>query len=247
MVATDNPIGFGRRVARNRKKLIVVSLLSLGIWAALYPQRFVALWFTADQQGRMLFELGYYSAAAQKFENPLWKGLSLYGSEEFEPAATLFSQYPDENGLLAQGNALAHSRNYIDAMRIYQQLFALNPNSQAATTNISIVQARIDENQLMSESQQAEFGELSVNDKKGPRSSEGDERTLFDAAPKEQLSADQLLQDPGLTEMWMRQVQRDPSQFLRIKFYMQLEQLEQQASPQATGSGSGSRSGTSSQ
>ena len=42
----------------------------------------------------------------------------------------------------------------------------------------------------------------------------------------EQLSADQLLQDPGLTEMWLRQIQRDPSEFLATKFYLQLEQEE---------------------
>ena len=54
--------------------------------------------------------------------------------------------------------------------------------------------------------------------------SEGDERQMYEAEPKQQLSADQLLQDPALTDMWMRQVQRDPTQFLKVKFYMQLEQ-----------------------
>ena len=31
------------------------------------------------------------------------------------------------------------------------------------------------------------------------------------------------MEDPALTEMWLRQVQRDPGEFLATKFYMQLQ------------------------
>lgn len=221
-----SPPGIFRRINRGRKSLLVVALLSFVLWSALYPQRFLLLWLTPDQQGRLLFELGYYDKAAQRFQNPLWKGFSFYAGEEFSSAATLFSQYPDEKGLLARGNALAHAREYVPALMVYQQLLEQYPENQAAKTNSVIVLARVDENQLMSESQQAEAGELFVDDKEGPKSSEGDERVQYDLTPKQQLTADQLLQDPALTEMWMRQVQKDPSRFLEVKFYMQLEQQQ---------------------
>ena len=39
----------------------------------------------------------------------------------------------------------------------------------------------------------------------------------------EQLTAEDILLDDSINELWMRQVQKDPSQFLRIKFHMQLE------------------------
>ncbi len=45
---------------------------------------------------------------------------------------------------------------------------------------------------------------------------------------REQYSADQLLQDPKLTEMWLRQIQRDPSEFLTTKFYLQIAQTEKE-------------------
>ena len=224
MVAAQQFTAFSRRITRNKKSLVWILLLSLAIWAALYPQRFIQLWLTPDQQGQILFDLDYYPQAAQKFQNSLWKGVSFYAAEEFETAATLFSQYPDVNGLLARANALAHSRNYINAVQVYKQLLDIDKENFAAIHNSSIVQALIDGNQSMSESQQGEAGEMFVDDESGPKSSEGDERMVFDATPKEQLTADQLLQDPALTEMWMRQVQKDPTQFLKIKFYMQLEQ-----------------------
>ena len=214
------------RWSARQSRLRWIVLLSIIIWGLLYPQRFLQLWLTPDQQGRLLFDFAYYPQAARSFQSPLWKGVSLYAAEEFEAAASLFSQYPDENGLLAQGNALAHSRNYIPAMAIYGQLHQQYPENTAVLTNMAIVQARIDENQLMSESQVAEAGELVIKDETGPRSSEGDERQMFEDQPREQLSAEQLLQDPELTEMWMRQVQKDPTGFLKVKFYMQLERLE---------------------
>lgn len=224
--SAGNSAHFFQRFYRSRKILFGVALLSFAIWSMLYPQRFLTLWMTPDQQGRLLFEMGNYDKAAKQFQNPLWKGMSLYASEEFDTAALLFSQYQDENGLLAQGNALAHARNYVQAVQVYKQLMEKYPENSAAKTNIAIVQARIDENQLMSESQRAEAGELSMEDESGPRSSEGDERKQFDLSPTQQLSSEQLLQDTALTEMWMRQVQKDPTQFLRVKFYMQLEQQE---------------------
>ncbi len=226
MVAQKISIISGR-LSSQKRTLMLISLLSLIIWAGLYPQRFVSLWLTSDQQGRIFFDLGYYQQAAKSFQNPLWKGISFYAAEEFETAATLFSQYSDENGLLAQGNALAHSRNYVDAMIAYNQLLATYPTNTNVTANMVIVQALIDANQRLSESQRAEGDDnIASEDETGPRSSGGDERVQVDIQPKEQLSADQLLQDPALTEMWMRQVQKDPSRFLRMKFYMQLEQQQ---------------------
>jgi Ca-activated chloride channel family protein len=37
-----------------------------------------------------------------------------------------------------------------------------------------------------------------------------------------QLTAEQILQDPATSEMWLRSVQHDPATFLSIKFNMQL-------------------------
>ena len=142
----------------------------------------------------------------------------------------LFSQYGDANAMLARGNALAHARDYVPAVKVYKQILQQFPDNatatSAASTNISIVQALIDANQMLSESQMAEQGDMNKEDDNGAKSSDGDERAFFDAQPQQQLSADALLQDPALTQMWLRQVQKDPSNFLSIKFQMQLEQQQ---------------------
>ena len=41
-----------------------------------------------------------------------------------------------------------------------------------------------------------------------------------------QLTAEDILQDPATSDMWLRSVQQDPSNFLAIKFAMQLQNRE---------------------
>ena len=48
-----------------------------------------------------------------------------------------------------------------------------------------------------------------------------------------QLTAEQILQDPATSEMWLRSVQHDPANFLAIKFNMQLMRLESPAEREA--------------
>ncbi len=190
-------------------------------WYAAHPRDFAALWLTPDQQGRLWFELGDYERAARSFDNPRWRGIAAYAAEDFATAAMYFGQYQDAESLLARANALAHAREYLPARAAYLDLQGRHPEHAAPSVNIPIIQNLIDENRRLSESQLAEMGDMSSEQDEGPRSSEGDERTAM--LEREQLEAAELLQDPALTEMWLRQVQRDPSEFLSNKFYLQLE------------------------
>lgn len=215
-----------------RQKLLrlwpLILLLGFISWASLHPREFVGLWFTADQYGWLQFKRGLYDEAAKTFDDPRWRGLSLYAAQDFNGAAQYFSQYRDEQSLLARANALAHAREYLDARDAYEELSNRFPESLAPSINLPIIQELIDANRELSESQQAEVGDLSSEQEDGPRSSEGDERVSV--IEREQLSADELLQNPALTQSWLRQVQRDPSEFLSTKFYIQLER-EREVSP----------------
>ncbi|WOJ93636.1 hypothetical protein R0135_00365 [Congregibacter variabilis] len=212
-----------RRGVRPRRALIVLLAIGL-VWAATNPQGFLNLWLTPDQQGRLWFNYGDYQRAARSFENPRWKGMSLYAAQDFIAAAQYFSQYQDSESLLARANALAQAREYLDARDAYEELAQRYPQHRAPSVNIPIVQELIDANRELSESQVSESGDMSSDNDDGPRSSEGDERLTM--IEREQLSAEQLLQDPGLTAMWLRQVQRNPSEFLSTKFDLQLRRRE---------------------
>ena len=153
--------------------------------------------------------------------------MALYAAQDFEAAGQYFSQYADAEGLLARGNALAHRREYLAAREIYRELARRYPAHPAPAVNLPLVQALIDANRELSESQVAEAGDLASEREEGPRSSEGGEQPNF--VEREQLTAQQLLEDPELRATWLRQVRRDPAEFLATKFHRQLERAE--ASP----------------
>jgi Ca-activated chloride channel family protein len=206
------------------RRLRLALVLGALAWIVANPQAFVDLWLTSDQQGRLWFQFGYYERASRTFEDPRWRGFSLYAGEDFATAERYFSQYQDAGSLLARANALAHQRDYVSAKRAYEELASRYPDHPAPAVNIPIVEALIEATQKMSDGQANETGKPGRKPGEGSESSDGDERQR--TMELEQYSADQLLQDPGLTEMWLRQIQRDPSEFLATKFYLQLEQNE---------------------
>lgn len=205
----------------------LLALLAAGIvWLFVDSQGFLNLWLTPDQQGRLWFELGDYQRAAKSFENPQWRGFSLYASEDFEHSELLFSQFHDANSLLARANSLAHQGDYLGAKQGYLELAKQYPKHPALAVNLPVMDKLIEITQKSPNSD--------AKDKSGRRNQPGSSQEASaagegQAVELEQYSAEQLLQDPGLTDLWLRQIQRDPSEFMITKFYLQLEQEEAQA------------------
>jgi len=198
------------------------ALQSAGYW-------FADLWLTGDQQGRLLMQMGRYQQAAGRFTNPLWKGMAHYYAEEFMVAAEYFSRQDSDAALFNEANARAHARDYIRAVNRYGRLLQRNPDYPGAQRNRDKVQDLIDEINRLSESQQQEAG-VSGEDKElggdDAIPAEGAQEISWEKAEITQFSAEDILQDPATADMWLRSVQQDPSNFLAIKFSMQLQSRE---------------------
>ncbi len=192
------------------------------LWAYNKPQQFADLWLTPDQQGQILFNFGHYQQASNTFKSAQWQAYSSYGAEQYKNAAIIYGQFNNVDSQIAKANAFAHGREYINARNLYQQILTIDPQNPAASTNVKIVQAIIDEVNRLSASQKAEDGEAIKELGDDPQTGDGAERKETPKEQKiEQLSAEQLLLDPNLNEMWLRQVQKNPANFLSQKFYMQ--------------------------
>jgi Ca-activated chloride channel homolog len=222
-------------------------LVSLVIFIYIKPQQFINLWLTADQQGQFLFDSGEYKKSSHAFTDIQWKAYSSYGAQDYKKSARFYAQFSDKKSKLAQANALAHGREYIKARNLYQEIIHdyLSPSTQkneqyqtsakrAAQANIKIVQAIIDDVNRMSESQKAENGDSSKELGDEPQTGDGAETKELPAQKIKQLTAEQLLLDPKLNEMWLKQVQKDPSRFLSQKFYMQLNHQKEKLNNSST-------------
>ena len=185
---------------------------------------FLDLWLTPDQQGRVLLERGKYADAAERFTDPEWKGVAYYYAEEFDRAEEYRSRVDTPRARFNRANALAHGQHYLRAVTLYTQLLEDEKLGARAERNRKVVQDLIDAINAMSESQMSEGGQSRELGDDQPRRADGAEVTEMAAAELEQFSAEQILQDQKINEMWMRSVQRDPTHFLSIKFSMQLEQ-----------------------
>lgn len=186
--------------------------------------RFMDLWLTPDQQGRYYLEHGDYKAAAASFEDIAWRGIAYYRAENFKAAAEMFSRIETATGFFNLANAYAHDREYLLAVKTYDKVLKLDPGHKSARRNQDRLQSIIDEINLLSASQQAEESdssrELGDDD---PQTADGVERSDFNEREVEQLTAEDVLLDEQINELWMKQVQKDPSRFLSVKFHMQLQ------------------------
>lgn len=214
---------FQRIFAANKRAIVTLILLLTLVLIYFKPQQFADIWLTKDQQGQMLFLLGDYEKASAQFNDTQWQAFSAYGAEDYKNSASLYGQFNNKEMRLAKANALSHHRDYVKAKVIYLDILSKWPNDKAATNNLAIIQAIIDETNRLSESQQAEQGESSKELGDEPQAGDGAEREYAETQEVEQLTSEQLLLDPSLNEMWLRQVQKNPARFLSQKFYMQLE------------------------
>lgn len=212
-------------IYQKRKVLILTGLfIGLSVFVYVKPNQFAELWLTKDQQGAILFKLERYNLAAQTFKDTRWQAMSLYGAENYEQAALLYSQYDHLADKFAKGNALAHARRYVKARAIYQEIINEDAEHIGAVKNLAVVQAIIAEVNRMSESQKAEAGDNPKELGDEPQTGDGADKQEARVQEVEQLSAEKLLLDPSLNAMWLRQVQKDPARFLAQKFHMQLQQ-----------------------
>lgn len=187
---------------------------------------FMNLWLTPDQQGRWYFERGDYKSAAKHFHDTAWKGIAFYYNEDFKTAAELFTQIDTTEGLFNLANAQAQGQLYLDAVKTYDRVLTQQPTHAGAKKNRDIVQALIDEINQMSKSQQPEEGEAIRELGDEPQRADGAEKEEGLPTKVQQLTAEQILADQQVQDLWMKQIQQDPSRFLSVKFQMQLNQGE---------------------
>ncbi len=185
---------------------------------------FMNLWLTPDQQGRWYFERGDYETAAQRFHDSAWKGIAYYYNENFKTAAELFTQIETVDGMFNLANAQAQGQLYLDAVKTYDQVLKKAPGHIGATKNRALVQALIDEINQMSQNQQPEQGESIRELGDEPQRADGAEQQEGLPTEVQQLTAEQILADQQVQDLWMKQIQQDPSRFLKVKFQMQLNQ-----------------------
>ncbi len=102
-------------------------------------------WFlTPDQQGRLAYERKDFDAAAELFQDPLWRGQALYRDGQYEAAAEVFARLPSSEAAFAEGMAQIRNRGYRPAIAAFEKALERDPDNAAAARNLEIARVILD-------------------------------------------------------------------------------------------------------
>ncbi|MCD2182802.1 VWA domain-containing protein [Rhizobium sp. GN54] len=162
-------------------------------------------WHTPDQQGQRAFTQGDFTAAAEHFSDPAWRGAALYRTGRYQDAIDAFARSTTAESYYNQANALMHLDKPEEAITAYQQALKQKPDWAEAKANLELAQRRKKENDEKEQEQQQEQAGLDPDqiqfDDKGKRGKEG-----------------QVPAGAQTADMWMRNIQVSPADLLARKF-----------------------------
>jgi Ca-activated chloride channel family protein len=188
-----------------------VLLLSLALGApgraAAADWRWLDPWLTPNQQGRLAYERGNYAAAAERFADPMWRGVALYRAGRYEDAVEAFARVDTAESYYNQGNALARLGRFPAAVASYREALRRRPDWPEAKANLALVQRLI-----RKEKKKDEESEGEPNDKP--------DQIQFDDKGKKGKPG-QVDVAKQTAEMWMRNIQTTPRDLLQRKFALE--------------------------
>jgi len=201
------------------------------------------LWFTPDYQGQLLYEQGDFEGAATLFADPMRRGLAYYKAGDYAQAIEAFSADSSAQGQYNLGLSYYKAGNLGLAREAFERAAVLDPDMQAATTNLSRTEDLIESSlEFLQEAEEAPGEERAENTRNsGPEdlSGGGQEATEEDMKQERQEETvntdirkgkelDEVPEDftSGQVEnsqkVLMRKVDDDPSLFIKRKLAQQV-------------------------
>lgn len=170
-------------------------------------------WFlTSDQQGRLAYEDRNFAEAAAYFQDPMWKGFALALNGKYVEAAQIFSRLDSAEAAFAQGVALVRGREYRQGIEAFELALERDPGHAGAAANLQIARTIIAYLERVREQSAVDEGSEGADDIKFDKESEGGTEQSFSAGDKLKLES---------AEQWMRGVDTQVSDYLRIRFALE--------------------------
>jgi len=174
------------------------------------PFRLADLWLTPDQQGRWHLEQGDPATAAERFDDPLWRGVAYYRAGDMQNAVLALARSDVPEAHYNLGNAYAALSDMAAAAASYETALEGRPAWVEARENLDLVLSLIPP--------PAEGGETAPPP--GPPDLDPDDvqfDELGEMGEQGEVTAE-LLSDEQIAEMWLRRLRASPADFLRRRF-----------------------------
>jgi Ca-activated chloride channel family protein len=181
------------------------------------------LWWTKNQQARRLFDAGRYAAAAERFDDPMWKGIAYYTAHDWKNAQSQFERLDSVAALFNLGNAHAQARELPSAIQAYDQVLEREPTHRGARENRDYLEDVLGGLEQTTDTEElARPPEQPADPSKvrfRPDQLQGADDPAAALAQRERSSEAEL--SPTESDQWLRRVSTTPAEFLRAKFAIQ--------------------------
>lgn len=178
---------------------------------------FLDAFLTPDQQGRWHFERGDYTAAAAHFQDPIWRGWASYRARDFAGALTAFAALATPDAFFMMGNCYAQLKDYPRALSAYDNALKGRAGFAQAIANRALIAALIEQEKKKKKDDGEEAPDTPPDKIQFDDKDDGGKKEKADMSRVQQQNA----------ELWMRNLQISPADFLRQKFQIEAQQPAQ--------------------
>ena len=177
-------------------------------------------WFlTPDQQGMIAYNNNNFEQAATLFTDPYWQARSLYEMGKYFQAAQIFATFGTADGFYNRGNALLKSQDYLGAVNAYKYALEMEASHEPANQNLVIAEKALE--LVLAMDGNVDLEQSVMIDVDADKISERADGEGQDYVVDTEL-------DTETKEAWMRSVDSQMSDFLSAKFNNEVNRQEQQ-------------------
>lgn len=185
-----------------------------------------SIWWSKEQRAAQKWQRNDYLSAARLLSlSPSLSASAFYAAEDFPRASMLFARQHGFEGYFSLANSLAHQERYEDAIIAYRMALALKPDSQRANHNRELAEVLKEKPRQLRDKDQDSKSDFSADEISFDLDKQNGDKAVDDALASGDLG------EGALRQLWLRQLNRKPVDFLQRKFAYQLQQknLEESA------------------
>ncbi|WP_299977451.1 tetratricopeptide repeat protein [uncultured Pseudoteredinibacter sp.] len=177
-------------------------------------------WWTNEQRAAQHWQRAEYLQAAELLGGTRPASIAYYAAEDFAKAEALLLKEYDELAYFALANSLAHQERYDEAIIAYRMALVLQPKWPEVEHNLQLVKVLQEKPRQRRDKDQDSKSDFAADDISFDLDKDSSDQQVDDALASGDLS------ETALRQLWLRQLNRKPVDFLQRKFAYQWHQQQ---------------------
>ena len=163
-------------------------------------------WLRDDQRAKQVLDNGGVEVAAELFTDPAWKGAAYYRADNFDEAIKHLQDAEGIENKYNLGNSLARKGMYEQAIALYDEVLAEDPDHEDAIFNKELLEKELQEQQQQQQQPQQTYNDPN-QEQQDQQQNQSQDESQEDQAQQQRDQQDQ--QDPNQDQQQTEQQSED--------------------------------------